>query len=402
MKLTDTAVRGAKPKSKQYKLADGEGMYLLVKPNGRKYWRLDYKFNNKRKTYSIGIYQKVSLKQAREIKDTVKNQIDDGIDPNEQKKISKHVSDADSFEFVAREWHSKNKASWTEGHANRILARLEKDIFPWIGQRQINSITPPQVLAVLRRIESRGAIETAHRAMQNCSQVFRYAVATGKAERDPTQDLKGALTAVSQKHMATITEPKEIAQLLRAIDDYKGHIITRCALQLAPYVFVRPGELRHAEWHEIDLDEGMWKIPAEKMKMRRVHFVPLSRQAISILLEIQPLTGRGKFVFPSVRSNQRPMSENTILGALRRLGYTKNEMTGHGFRGMASTRLNELGFNRDWIELQLAHAESNSVRAAYNHAEHLPERIKMMQSWADYLDGLKRGAEIIPINRAIK
>ncbi|WP_198244532.1 tyrosine-type recombinase/integrase [methane-oxidizing endosymbiont of Gigantopelta aegis] len=400
MPLTDTAIRNAKPKAKQYKIADEKGMYLLVKPNGSKYFRLDYRIHGKRKTYAIGVYPSITLKKARQIRDTVKEQITDGIDPCEHKKATKRMSDSDSFEAVARDWHNRHKPNWTENHAGRILTRLEKDIFPWVGKRQISTITPPELLAVLRRIESRGALETVHRAMQNCSQVFRYAVATGKAERDPTQDLKGALPPVKKKHLASITEPKQIAELLRAIDGYKGHFISKCAMRLAPLVFVRPGELRQAEWSEIDLDNAEWKIPAEKMKMRQVHIVPLSRQAIAILEEIKPLTGAGKYVFPSIRTNTRPMSENTVLAGLRRLGYSKEEMTGHGFRSMASTLLNEQGWNRDAIERQLAHSERDSVRAAYNYAEHLQERAKMMQAWSDYLDGLKQGATVIPFKQA--
>ena len=255
-------------------------------------------------------------------------------------------------------------------------------------------------MTVLRRIEAKGILETAHRTQQNCGQVFRYAIATGRAERDPSNDLRGALPPASGKHMATITDPKEIAGLLRAIDDYRGGIVTRCALQLAPLVFVRPGELRHAEWGEIDFDAAEWRIPAEKMKAGTLHIVPLSRQVLDILREIHPLTGNGRYVFPSPRTDSRPMSNNAILAALRRMGYAKDEMSGHGFRSMASTLLNEQGWNRDAIERQLAHAERNSVRAAYNYAEFMPERKIMMQAWADYLDGIKAGAKIIPIRTA--
>lgn len=280
----------------------------------------------------------------------------EGIDPSEHKQAAKLAGDQDSFEHVAREWHGKYKSNWTENHGNRILTRLEKDIFPWIGKRSINELTAPTLLTVLRRIESRGAIETAHRAMQNCGQVFRYAVATRRAERDPTGDLlKGALPPVKKNHLASITNPKKIGELLRAIDTYEGHFISRCALKFAPLVFVRPGELRQAEWVEIDLDNAEWKIPAEKMKMQQVHIVPLSRQAVELLEEIKPLTGNGRYVFPSIRTNKRPMSENTVLAGLRRLGYSKEEMTGRGFRSMASTLLNEQGWHRDAIERQLAH-----------------------------------------------
>ena len=400
MKLTNTAVKNAKPKEKNYKLFDGGGLYLEITKTGAKYWRMKYRFAGKEKRLSIGVYPAISLKQAREKREKAKQLLLDGIDPSEQKQAAKRMGENDSFESVARDWHERYKTTWTENHGDRILTRLEKDIFPWIGKRQINMITAPEVLAVLRRVESRGALETAHRAMQNCSQVFRYAVSTGKAERDPTQDLKGSLPPVKKRHLASITDPQKIGELLRAIDGYEGHFITRCALQLAPLVFVRPGELRHAEWAEIDLNAATWKIPAEKMKMRQVHIVPLSKQVKAILLEIKPLTGNGKYVFPSIRTNKRPMSENTVLGALRRLGYTKEEMTGHGFRSMASTLLNEQGYNRDAIERQLAHSERDTIRAAYNYAEHLPSRVCMMQSWSDYLDSLKRGGDIIPFRTA--
>lgn len=401
MPLTDSAIRNAKPKEKQYKMTDGSGLYLLVTPKGGKWWRLDYRFNGKRKTLSMGIYPDVSLKSARDKRDKARKQIADGIDPGELRKATKaSQSDANGFEAVAREWWGKHEPNWSQTHSSRILLRLEKDVFPWIGNRPIGEITAPELLTVLRRIENRGAVETAHRIHQSCGQIFRYAVATGRAERDPSADLKGALPPARQKHHASITDPKKIGELLRAIDGYEGSFTTRCALQLASMTFVRPGELRHAEWPEIHLDKAEWRIPAEKMKMRTLHIVPLSTQAIAVLEEIKPLTGRGKYVFPGVRTNKRPMSENTVNAALRRLGYTKEEMTGHGFRSMASTILNEQGRNRDAIERQLAHAERNSVRAAYNYAEHLKERARMMQEWADYLDKLKAGAEIIPINQS--
>jgi integrase len=398
MALTDTAVRNAKPKEKAYKLFDGGGLFLMVNPKGSRYWRLKYRIKGKEKLLALGVYPDVSLKSARDRRDEARKQIAAGIDPCELKKAEKaSQSDAGSFETVSREWWSKREPNWSNTHSSRIILRLEKDVFPWIGGRPIGDITAAELLTVLRRIENRGAIETAHRIHQSCGQIFRYAVATGRADNDPSAALRGALPPTRQKHHASITDPKKIGELLRAVDGYKGSFITRCALQLASLTFVRPGELRHAEWSEIDLEKAEWRIPAEKMKMCAVHIVPLSHQALQVLREIQPLTGRGKFVFPGVRTNRRPMSENTVNAALRRLGYTKDEMTGHGFRSMASTILNEQGWHRDAIERQLAHAERNSVRAAYNYAEHLPERIKMMQAWADYLDGLKKGAEIIQI-----
>ncbi|MET0043383.1 MAG: integrase arm-type DNA-binding domain-containing protein [Candidatus Thiodiazotropha sp. 6PLUC3] len=400
MPLTDSAIRNAKPKEKNYKLADGGGLYLLVTTKGGKWWRLDYRFNGKRKTLSMGVYPDVTLKSARDRRAEAKTQLADGIDPGETRKATKaSKSEADGFEAVAREWWGKREPTWSKTHSSRIIQRLEKDVFPWIGTRPIREISAPELLTILRRIENRGALETAHRIHQSCGQIFRYAVATGRAQRDPSADLKGALPPTRQRHHASITEPKKIGELLRVIEGYEGSLVTRCALQLASLTFVRPGELRHAEWSEINLEKAEWRIPPEKMKMRTLHIVPLSTQALAVLNEIKPLTGRGKYVFPGVRTNRRPMSENTVNAALRRLGYTKEEMTGHGFRSMASTILNEQGWHRDAIERQLAHAERNSVRAAYNYAEHMPERIKMMQWWADYLDNLKTGAEIIPINK---
>jgi len=304
------------------------------------------------------------------------------------KKRAKKLVPENSFEAVAREWHIKFSSKWTAEHGAKILHRLERDIFPWLGQRPIIEITAPELLIILRRVENRGAIETAHRLCQYCGKIFRYAIATGRADRDISADLRGAIPPVKKRHHASITDPKAIGGLLRALKGYNGHLITRCALQLAPLTFVRAGELRKAEWSEFDFETAEWRIAAHRMKMRAVHIVPLSTQAITILREMQALTGDGKYVFPSLRSLNRPMSENTVLGALRRLGYAKDEMTGHGFRSMASTLLNEQGWNRDAIERQLSHAERDSIRAAYNYAEYLPERRKMMQHWADYLDSL--------------
>ena len=388
MPLTNLKVTKAKPKEKPYKLADERGMYLLVQPKGGKWWRLDYRFQGKRKTLSLGTVPDVSLKEARRKRDEARSILEDGADPSYYRASAKAVSE-DSFEAVAREWFEKYRGQWAKSHAVKVLSRLEKDLLPWVGSRPIDAIEPPELLRVIRRVENRGALETAHRIQQIASRVFRYAVATGRCNRDPTADLKGALPPNRSNHFATITDPKEIGELLRAIDGYQGSLITRCALQLAPLVFVRPGELRHAEWREISLNNAEWRLPPAKMKMRRDHIVPLSRQALSILEELNPLTSSGTYIFPSVRSVARPMSENTINGALRRLGYSKAEMTGHGFRSMASTVLNEHNWNRDAIERQLAHVEGNSVRAAYNYAEHLEERRRMMQWWADYLDGLK-------------
>jgi integrase len=398
--LTDIKLKSLKPKDKLYAVTDEKGLSIEVPPKGSKRWRFKYRFGGKQKRLSLGIYPEVSLSEAREKRDACRKQVAGGIDPSDLRKAEKlELAGHDSFEFVTREWHSKFKHNWSYDHAKRTIERFEKNVFPWLGRLNINDIKPPELLAVLRRIEDRGALDTAHRVHQQCGQVFRYGIATGKAERDTAADLKGALPPAKVKHHASITEPVKIGELMRAINGYSGSFVTACALKLAPLVFVRPGELRNAEWSEFDLDAAEWRIPAEKMKMRTLHIVPLSKQAIAILNDLNALTGRDKYLFPSTRTKERPMSDNTINGALRRLGYTKDEMTGHGFRSMASTLLNEQGWNRDAIERQLAHSERDGVRAAYNYAEYLPERKKMMQAWADYLDGLAAGADVIPINR---
>jgi len=393
MPLTNLKVQKAKPQARQYKLADERGMYLLIHPKGGKYWRLDYRFEGRRKTLAIGTHPETSLKEARKKRDRARSDIEDGIDPSGHQNGKPAFGD-DSFETVAREWHEKYRSQWTEGHASTTLRRLEANLLPWLGKRPLGAIEPPELLRSLRRVENRGAVETAHRIQQIASRIFRYGVATGRCSRDPTLDLKGALPPKRSEHFPTITDPKKIGALLRAVDDYQGSFITRIALQIAPLVFVRPGELRHAEWVEIQLDSAEWRIPAAKMKMKRDHIVPLSDQAIQILEEIKPLTSNGRYIFPSTRSETRPMSENTVNGALRRLGYEVNEFTGHGFRSMASTLLNESGWTPDAIERQLAHVEGNSVRAAYNYAEHLDERRRMMQWWADYLDELRMTPQV--------
>lgn len=391
MPLTDTAIRNAKAKKKPYKLSDEKGLYLLVNKAG-KYFRFDYRYAGKRKTIALGVYPDVKLADAREKRDDSRRLLQNYVDPAQYRKETKAMQKeqaVNSFEAVAQEWFTKNKHIWTEGHSKTIIRRLELNIFPWLGTRPVAAITAPELLAALRRIESRGALETAHRVKQICGQVLRYAIATGRAERDPSADLRGALPPTKSKQMATIIDPKKIGELLRAIDGYEGHLITKCALRLAPLVFVRPGELRQAEWSEINYEQAEWKIPAEKMKMGFPHIVPLATQAVELLKEIEPLTGRGRYVFPSLRTTERPMSNNTVLAALRRLGYAKEEMSSHGFRAMASTVLHEQGWLSDIIERQLAHTERNSIKAAYNHAQHLPERRKMMKAWADYLDKLK-------------
>jgi integrase len=367
-------------------------MYLEITPKGGKWWRFKYWFDGRERRMSLGVYPDVGLAEAREKREEARRKVAAGIDPGEQRKaeaIALIETAENSFEAVAREWFEMFSKQWAKGHADKIIRRLEINIFPWLGARPIKAITAPELLAALRRIEGRGANETAHRAMQVCGRVFRFAVATGRAERDPSRDLSGALAPVKEKHLASISDPHEVGALLRAIDAYKGEWITRCSLRLAPLVFVRPGELRHARWSEIDFDKAEWRIPAARMKMRVQHIVPLSTQAIAVLRDLQQLTGRFDYAFPGTRSRQRPMSENTVTAALRRMGYGGDDMTGHGFRSMASTLLNEQGWNRDAIERQLAHGERDAVRAAYNYAQHLPERREMMQAWADFLDQLK-------------
>lgn len=400
MPLTDTAIRNAKPADKARKLFDGGGLYLEVAPSGGKWWRLKYRYGGKEKRLSLGVYPHVSLKDARERRDEARKLLANDIDPSEHRQAQKAAKEdraANSFEVVAREWHAKHLPSWTDKHAETIIRRLELNVFPWLGGKPIADITAPQLLQVIRRIEERGALETAHRVLGCCGQVFRYAVATGRAERDPSGDLRGALPPVKSRHFAAVTEPDQIAAVLRAIDGYEGTLPVRCALHLAPLVFVRPGELRKAEWADIDLDAAEWRYIVTKTNTP--HIVPLSRQAVAILRELQPLTGRGRYVFPSARSASRPMSDNAVLAALRRMGIAKDEMSGHGFRAMARTILDEvLGFRPDYIEHQLAHAVRDPNGRAYNRTAHLPERHKMMQAWADYLDKLKAGAKVISLH----
>lgn len=394
MALTEVEIRSAKAAEKPLKLFDGGGLFLLVNPNGSRWWRLKYRHHGKERGISLGVYPEVSLKQARARRDEARRLVADGVDPSSERKAEK-VSQGETFGKIAEEWLALQAKTLAAVTYNKARWMLTDFVYPKLGSRPITEITPPELLAVLRAIESRGTHETAHRTKQRVGQIYRYAIATGRAERDISADLRGALAPAVVKNHAAITEPLAIGQLLRAIDGYTGQPATHAALKLAPLVFVRPGELRQAEWSEINLDAGEWRIPAERMKMRELHVVPLSKQAVAILSELLPLTGRGRFVFPSLRSNERPMSENTINAALRRLGYANEEMTGHGFRVMASTCLNEQGWHPDLIELQLAHAERNKVRAAYNRATRLAERRKMMQTWADYLETLRSGAAVI-------
>jgi integrase len=353
MPLTVAAVRAAKPQEKSYRLSDEKGMYLEVTAAGGKYWRLKYRFAGKEKLLALGVFPEVSVADARQARDDARRLLSKGVDPSEAKKAAKRaavVASANSFEAVAIEWFERHKPKWTPGYADKIDRRLRRDVFPAIGSRPIAQITAQELLAALRKIEARGVHETARRARQDCGHIFRYAIATGRAERDVAADVMGALHPVITKHHASITDPERVGALIRAIEGYDGAFVTKCALQLAPLLFVRPGELRKAEWSEIDLDAAEWRIPAERMKMRAPHIVPLSTQAVAILRKLHPVTGSERYVFPGVRGRGRPMSENTINAALRRLGYDRNQMTGHGFRSMTSTLLNEQGWNRDTIE----------------------------------------------------
>ena len=395
MPLTDTAIKNAKytrTDGKPMRMSDEKGLYLELSPAGSKLWRFKYRFDGKEKRLALGAYPEVSLKDAREKRDSARSLIAKAIDPGIERKIqksarTKHASN--SFETVAREWLAKNASVWAVSHTENILRRLERDIFPWLGDRPAGEITPPELLAVLRRIEARGANETAHRAKENCGQIFRYAIATGRAERDPAQDLRGALSPTKTKHMAAVTEPTAVGAMLRMFDDYRGTLVTRCALRLAPLVFVRPGELRAAEWKDIDLASCEWRYLVSKTKTN--HLVPLSRQAVAILRELFPLTGHGRFVFPNPRTDLKPMSENAILAAMRYMGIAKEEMSGHGFRAMARTLLHErLKYPAEVIEHQLAHKVPDALGAAYNRTRFIDDRKRMMQEWADYLDRLKK------------
>lgn len=402
MPLTDTAIRKAKPGDAPIKLRDGGGLYLLMRPDGARWWRWDYRrpVTGRRNTLSLGTYPDVGLADARQRHAEARKLLAAGVDPGEQRKQAKREQAAvaaaagDTFEVVAREWMARQSVARVTAEKNRWL--LEAFLFPEIGSRPIGEISPRELLDALRKIEATGKLETAARAKIKAGQVFRYAMLEGKAEIDPTASLRGALKAAKARHHAAVTEPAKIGQLMRAIDGFNGQPVTHAALKLAPLVFVRPGELRAAEWEEIDLDAAMWRVRPERMKMKAAHLVPLSSQAVAILRDLHALTGGGHYVFPGMRPN-RPMSENTINAALRALGYSGDEMTGHGFRSMAATRLNEMGWNSDAIERQLAHAETNKVREAYTHAaQYLAERTRMMQAWADYLDALRDNTNVLP------
>lgn len=398
MPLTDAAIRKAKPQSKPLRLFDEKGMYLELSPSGGKLWRWKYRYLGKEKRLALGTYPDVSLAEARDRCHEARSLLANGADPGEARKVQKaakilHV--ANSFEAVACEWFAKHMTDKAQTHANKVIGRLKKDIFPWIGSRPIADIRPPEMLAVLQRIEKRGAIETAHRLRGICGQVFSYAIKTGRAERNASSDLRGALTPVVVKHHAAITDPVKVGELLRAFDGFAGTFVVQCALKIAPFLFVRPGELRKARWADIDFDGAEWRYQATKTKTN--HIAALATQVLTILRDLHPLTGKSEYVFPGARSNGRPMSEAAINAALRRLGYdTKTEITGHGFRAMARTILHEkLGFKPEVIEHQLAHKVPDALGTAYNRTKFLDERRSMMQTWADYLENLKAGAEVI-------
>lgn len=401
MTLTDTVARHAKPREKPYKLSDGHGLYLQVEPTGSKLWRLKYRFNDKEKRLSFGVYPSVTLALARERQVEARRLLGTGVDPGEYKKQTRRaavVASANTFEAVAREWFLKFSAVWAKSHSSKVLLRLENELFPWLGSRPIAAIEAVELLESVRRTEARGALETAHRCLGYCGQIFRYAIATGRAKQNPVPDLRGALPPVKNTHFASITDPNSVGPLLRAIDGYHGSLVTRCALRLAPLIFVRPGELRKAEWVNFDFDAAEWRIPGERMKMGRDLIVPLSKQALEVLRDLRPLTGDGQYLFPSVQCAMRPMSENTVNAALRRLGFTGDEMTGHGFRAMARTILDEvLGYRVEWIEHQLAHEVRDHNGRAYNRTVFLRARKDMMQAWADYLDGLRSHKDVVAI-----
>jgi integrase len=407
--LSPSEVSNARGRSKPYILADGGGLFLLVQPNGSRWWRFRYSRpgTGKRNMIAFGTFPEVSLKRAREKRDDARRMIADGVDPGIKRKAESEAG-VDSFAAIAREWMEQTEGKRVATTNETIRTRVEADLLPWLGNRPIAEIKAPELLATLRRVEARGSLIVAKRLRQVAGQIFRYAVATGRAERDPSGDLRGALKSPgAERHHAALTTPAEVGALMRAIAEYQGHFVTRCALQLSPLLFVRPGELRQAQWNEIDLEAGQWNIPAARMKMRHAHIVPLSKQAVAILRELWPLTGSGiaakpgapSYVFPGARTRTRPMSNNTVNASLRRIGYTSEQMTAHGFRATARTLLAELGWKPDAIERQLAHKASGPLGAAYDRAQYLDERRKMMQAWANYLDALREGATVVPFKR---
>ena len=399
MPLTDTAIKAFKSKDKPRREFDGGGLYLEITPKGARLWRLKYRFGGKEKRLSFGVYPTVGLREAREFREQAKKLLSQGLDPGEVKKAAKAAIEAEeqersaTFEAVARDWYAKKKSAWTLGHQKKILSRLENQLFPHIGARLFSELDPADFLEAIQHAENRGVYETAHRLAQLAGQVARYARIAGHAKYDAASGLSEALAPVQTQHYASITDPKQVGYLLRALDSYQGDITIQYALRILPYVFVRSGELRGALWPEIDLDAGEWIIPANRMKMKRPHVVPLARQVVTLFRELQRITGNGAFVFPSMQSRSRPISDMGLLNALRRLGYGKEEVTVHGFRTTASTLLNEQGFRPDVIEAQLAHGEKNAIRDAYNRAQYMDERRAMMQQWADYLDGLRAATD---------
>ncbi|MDR1535363.1 MAG: integrase arm-type DNA-binding domain-containing protein [Planctomycetota bacterium] len=393
MKLSDAFVKRTRGTGQVQKYADGDGLFLHVTPEGKKSWRFAYRFLHKQKLLVMGTYPAVSLREARQKRLEARKLLAHGIDPSEARRTARAaaVEAADnSFERVAMEWLDRRGAACGRKHRETLLRRLRNNVFPQLGRRPLRSVSAPELLAVLRRVESRGAVDMAHRTLSVCGRIFRYAVAAGLADRDVAADLRGALGVAARRNFSALTDPAGIGRLLCDIEDFSGRPSVRLALRLSPLLFVRPGELVGAEWKEFNLEAAEWRIPAARMKMRQIHLVPLSRQALAILAEAAALSGGGKYVFPSPGGKgDTHLTTWSLLAALRRLGYSRAEMTIHGFRAMASTLLNEQGYNRDWIERQLAHGERNGVRAAYNHAEYLPERRKMMQEWADRLDFLR-------------
>jgi integrase len=401
MSLTATAIKNAKPGKRLRRLYDDRGLYVEISPSGGRWWRFAFRFGGKRKLISLGVFPDVSLQSARKRRDDVRELLANGIDPSDDRKAAKRekaIKDANSFEAVAREWYARQSHRWVASHASDVKRRLEADLFPEIGSTSISELTAPGLLAAVRKIEHRGAHDLAHRVLQVCGQVLRYGIATGRCERDLSRDLRGALTPHKTRNQAAVT-PDELPALLRAIDGYAelGDKITALALRLLALLFVRTGELINATWDEIDLNGAIWIVPAHRMKMKTQHVVPLSRQAVETLRELRSIGGGSRYVFPG-RNIDKQISNNTMLFALYRLGY-KGKMTGHGFRAVASTILNESGFRADVIERQLAHAERNEIRGAYNRAEYLLDRIAMMQQWADMLDALRQGAQVIPLQR---
>ncbi|HEY6872295.1 MAG TPA: integrase arm-type DNA-binding domain-containing protein [Geobacteraceae bacterium] len=402
--LSAKAVEGAKAVDKDLRLYDGKGLFLLVTTKGGKWWRFKYAFEGKAKTLSFGTYPEVSLADARECRDDARKLLAKGIDPGEVRRAQKEsqTEDVATFEVIGREWFHKNERFWSPGHAKTVKGRLERDVFPAIGPRSIVEIKAPELLAMLHKIEARGNFETAYRIKVICGQVFRYAAQTGRTESDPTPMLKGSLAKRQEKHHAAITDPRGLARLLRDIDEYEGSFIVKCALQLAPMVFVRPGELQKAEWSEFNFDTAEWNIPPNRMKMKQAHLVPLSKQALGVLKALHAVTGEGKYVFPNYRTTSRPMSDVAMLAALRSMGYDKDTMTTHGFRATARTLMEEVLNERyELIEHQLAHTVRDANGRAYNRTTHLQARREMMQRWSDYLDSIKAMAKVIPISKAV-